>query len=148
MGHLRRLGGWGSPGESLIGTLCGKRNELVCCSVLSRGRAPRRGSSHVDLGISRSPGCLCSLMNLQSPTYATKFTDQTEPVWDPYCLQRGAVRDCVERARPRATGKRAGKTGFNLNYSTQNVPDTLTKRHSRFGVGMHTGTYTSNTQVP
>ena len=22
MGYLRRLGGWGSPGESLIGTLC------------------------------------------------------------------------------------------------------------------------------
>ena len=34
--RLRSLGGWGSPGESLIGTLWetvhGKRNELVCCS--------------------------------------------------------------------------------------------------------------------
>ena len=31
--RLRSLGGWGSPGESLIAHPCGKRNELVCrCS--------------------------------------------------------------------------------------------------------------------
>ena len=46
MGRLRRLGGWGSPGESLIGTLWEKRNELVCCSrgMGTRGNLTRRRS--------------------------------------------------------------------------------------------------------
>jgi hypothetical protein len=47
MGHLRRLGGWGSPGESLIGTLWEKRNERVCCSrgMGTRGNLTRRRRS-------------------------------------------------------------------------------------------------------
>ena len=46
MGRLRRLGGWGSPGESLIGTLWEKRDELVCCSrgMGTRGNLTRRRS--------------------------------------------------------------------------------------------------------
>ena len=113
---------WGEKGPR--GKPYGKRNELVCCS---RAIGARRGSSHDslrrpvarlmrvnvmvmremcwDVALTRLP--LCSLMNRQLPTYATKFTGgypvRHEPSGGP------AERDDREglRQRPRADEFRA-----------------------------------------
>ena len=68
------------------------------------------------------------------------MTDHLIPRECTRSTRRGAEPDRERRA---CTGKRARKTGFNLNYHTPKLTGYSNETISRFGIRMHDAIYTA-----